>query len=198
MLLPGCGLRSWHIVQKERCDDSPQTPLSACRGGTPPPPPTSVTGPPVRDGAGGFGVPVTAATIAMRTRTVVPPPRATHVVRRRKRLFFSELNSAPSAGDGRISSSDIEHDSALQVRVTFAHAGPGGEASPRRDRVASSRARTERNRYRGVESQALDAVLPPARPRPPGRSRRGPRRGNHDERHTVDVRHRGDRPYVPA
>jgi hypothetical protein len=33
---PGCGLRSWHIVQKERCDDSPQTPLSACRGGTPP------------------------------------------------------------------------------------------------------------------------------------------------------------------
>src|SRR5215218_9039161 len=98
MLLPGCGLRSWHIVQKERCDDSPQTPLSACRGGTPPPPPSSVTDPPVRDGARGFVVPVTAPTTAMRTRAVVPPPRATHVVRRRQRLFLSELNSAPSAG----------------------------------------------------------------------------------------------------
>src|SRR6266511_5436513 len=53
MLVPGCGLRSWHIVQKERCDESPQTSLSACRGGLPPPPPISVTGAPasVRTGA---------------------------------------------------------------------------------------------------------------------------------------------------
>src|SRR4029453_6524766 len=116
MLFPGCGLRSWHIVQKERCDDSPQTPLSACMGGTPPPPPTSVTGPPVSDEAGGFVVPLTAATTATRTRAVVAAPRAPHAVRRRKLLFFSELNCAPSAGDGRVPLSVNEHNS------------PGGDA----------------------------------------------------------------------
>jgi hypothetical protein len=35
----------------------------------------------------------------MRTRTVLAPPRATHVVRRRKRLFFSELNDWAGIGD---------------------------------------------------------------------------------------------------
>src|SRR5512133_1235627 len=121
MLLPGCGLRSWHIVQKERCDDSPQTSLSACRGGVPPPPPTSVTGVLASGGAGTFVLPLAAATTPMRTRTAVVAPRAAHVVRRRKRLFFSELNDAPSAGDGRVRSSVIEHDSPAggDVRAGF-------------------------------------------------------------------------------
>src|SRR5512132_389617 len=96
MLVPGCGLRSWHIVQKERCDESPHSPLSACSGGVPPPPPTSVTGPLATDGAGVFVLLLTAATTAMRMRTVVATPRTTHVVRRRERLFFSELNVGPS------------------------------------------------------------------------------------------------------
>jgi hypothetical protein len=38
------------------------------------------------------------------------------VVRRRKRLFFSELNGAPSASDDCVPSSVIEHDSAARPR----------------------------------------------------------------------------------
>src|SRR6266545_2496591 len=105
MLVPGCGLRSWHIVQKERPADSSQTSFNAFRGGVPPPPPNSVTGPPASDaagasdGAGAFGLPLTAATTTTRARAVLAAPRATQVVRRPKRPFFSELNGAPSAVD---------------------------------------------------------------------------------------------------
>jgi hypothetical protein len=99
MLLPGCGLRSWHMVQKERCADSPQTPLSACRGGVPPPPPTSVTGPPARDGAVAVVISLTTTTTVARAKAVRAPPRTTQVVRCWKRPFFSELNFAPLASD---------------------------------------------------------------------------------------------------
>src|SRR6266516_6432078 len=112
MLSPGCGLRSWHIVQKERCADSPQTSLTACRGGVPPPPPTSVTGPPARDGAFAGVISLTTATTVARAKAVTAPPRTTQVVRCWKRPFFSELNNAPLAQRRLCLSSAFEDDSA--------------------------------------------------------------------------------------
>src|SRR6266511_2115183 len=117
-MLVVCGQTLWQIVQGARCDDSPQTSLSACRGGVPPPPPTSVTGPPAArasDGAGAVVLPLTAATTVARAKAVTAPPRATKAVRRRRRLFFSELNDAPSAGDGCVFEVRA-HDSATSRR----------------------------------------------------------------------------------
>src|SRR5438093_223829 len=91
-----CGRTLWHIVQVARSDDSPQTSLSACRGGVAPPPPTSVTGP------GAVVLPLTAATAVARAIAVAAPPRATQVVRRRRRLFCSELNDAPRSATAAV------------------------------------------------------------------------------------------------
>ena len=55
---------------------------------------TGAFGVAIDEGAEAFVVLFTARTTAMRT-TVVPTPRATHVVRRHKRHFFSEVNGAP-------------------------------------------------------------------------------------------------------